>query len=111
MAKIQSEFVFRIAGDGKDDPDGFLHFRNPTNKEMIDFDADTYSVGKRNQMKFNLTPARLALFDKVLIKIVDVTDDAGPITLETKDRIPAGLKLQAMDSALQQWKPEIDVKD
>ncbi len=104
MAKILNEIVVKVGEDGK------LVLRNPTNKEWNEFEAERYSVGKRNRMKDNSGPAREALFDLLLIKVENLEDGEGPITIETKSRIPARIKSQIIFDAFETGQ-EIDIKN
>ncbi len=104
MVKLLKEVEVKVGIDG------LLILREPTNKEWNEFEAERYPIGKRNRLKDNSGTARQALFDKLLIRIENLEDNEGIITLETKDRIPARLKgkiiFDAFESDL-----DIDVKN
>ena len=104
MAKLQNEINVKI-GD-----DGLIVLREPTNKEWNDFTADRYPVGRRNKMKDNSGTARAELFDKLVVRIEKIEDNAGPITMETKERIPGRLKAQIIFDALESGN-DVDVKN
>jgi hypothetical protein len=102
--KLSKEIEVKIGADG------LIVLREPATKEWNEFTADRYQVGKRNRMKDNSGQAREALFDLLLIKIENIEDDAGAITLETKDRIPARLKGQIIFDVFESGQ-EVDVKN
>jgi len=102
--KLGNEIEVKVGEDGK------IILREPTNKEWNDFQSERYPVGRHNKMKDNSGPARVALFDKLLIKIENIEDDQGVIALETKDRIYARLKGQIIFDAFESGQ-EVDVKN
>ena len=104
MAKLSKGVEVKVGTDG------LIILREPTNKEWNDFEADRYPVGKRNRMRDNSGAARADLFDKLVQKIENLEDGDGPITLETKDRIPARLKGQIIFDAFETG-IEVDVKN
>lgn len=104
MAKLAKDVEVRIGTDG------LIILREPTIKEWNEFTSERYPVGKRNQMKDNSSAARLSLFDKLLIRIENIEDDQGVITLETKDRIPARMKVQIIFDAFESGQ-DVDVKN
>jgi len=81
MAKLSGEIEVKVGEDG------LIVLRKPTNKEWNDFDAARYPVS-RNKIKNHAIEARAELFDKLVVRIENLEDDQGPITLETKARIP-----------------------
>lgn len=104
MAKLTKEIQVKVGEDG------LIVLREPTNKEWNEFEADRYPVGKKNRMKDNSGPARCNLFDKLVVKIENIEDDSGPITLESKDRFPARFKAQIIFDSFENGQ-EIDVKN
>ena len=104
MAKLSKEIEIKIGADG------LLVLREPSNAEWNEFTADRYPVGKRNRLKDNSGVAREALFDLLMVKIENIEDDDGAITLETKDRIPGRLKAQIIFEAFES-NQDIDVKN
>ena len=104
MAKLSNEIEVKVG------PDGLLVLRNPTNKEWNCFEADRYPVGKRNRMKDNSGSARVALFDLLLVRIENIEDGVGPITIETKDRFPGRMKSQIIFDAFETGQ-DIDIKN
>jgi site-specific recombinase XerC len=84
--------------------------RQPSNKELNDFLAERYEVGKRNRMKDNSTPARIEFFDKLLTgveNLVDANDQT--ITPAQADQIPANWKNDVIFRLFEN--NEIDVKN
>ena len=81
MAKLNGEIEVKV-GD-----DGLIALREPTNREWNDFEAARYPLS-RNKIKNHALEARADLFDKLVVRIENIEDDQGPITLETKERIP-----------------------
>ncbi len=104
MAKILKEVEVRVGTDG------LIILREPTNKEWNEFEMERYSVGKRNRMKDNSGPARCALFDLLLVRIENLEDSEGQITVESKARIPSRLKTQIIFDAFETGQ-EIDIKN
>ena len=104
MAKLGKEIEVKIGEDG------VIVLREPTNKEWNEFSAERYPVGRHNKMKDNSGAARAVLFDTILTKVENIEDDEGPITLETKDRIPARLKGQIIFDAFETGS-DVDVKN
>ncbi len=92
--KISNEIEVRV-GD-----DGLITLREPTNKEWNDFTASRYPT-KGRKTKDKSTPARADLFDKVVTKIEKIEDDTGPITVETKERLPNRIKSSAIFQAFE----------
>ncbi|MFH2073969.1 MAG: hypothetical protein ABIJ57_01290 [Pseudomonadota bacterium] len=68
--------------------------RQPTNKELNDFLAERYEVGRRGKMKDHSLQARIELFDLLLIAVENLEGtDGKPITgPDRKDEIPPNWK-------------------
>ena len=81
--------------------DGEIEFREPTNKEWNNFSAARYPVQRGGKVKDNSTQARVDLFDLLVIRIERVEDAQGPITVETKDRLPIRIKTAAIFEAFE----------
>jgi hypothetical protein len=94
MAKLGNEIQIKIGEDG------LIVLRQPTNREWNAFEAERYQL-RRNKIQDNASKARVALFDTLVVKIENVEDDQGPITLETKDRIPDRRKAEMIFKALE----------
>jgi hypothetical protein len=103
MAKLNGEIEVKV-GD-----DGLIALRNPTNKEWNDFEAARYPLS-RNKIKNHALEARAELFDRVVVRIENIEDDQGPITLETRDRIPNRIKSSIIFRTFE-TDEEIDVKN
>ncbi len=102
--KLNKEIEIKVGSDG------LIVLREPTNKEFNDFQADRYPLGRRNQMKDNSGQARMALFDRLVIKIENIEDNDGAITLDTKDRIPARVKGQIIFDVFESGQ-DVDIKN
>lgn len=81
--------------------DGKVILREPTNAEWNNFIANRYPIGRGNRPKDNSSNARAELFDKLLIAVENIEDDAGIITVETKERIPSRIKAEAVFKAFE----------
>ncbi len=103
MAKFLKEIEVKVGADG------LIVLREPTNKEWNEFEAERYSVGKRNRMKDNSGPARCALFDTLLVRVENLEDSDGQITVSSSARIPSRLKTQIIFDAFETQ--EIDIKN
>lgn len=85
MAKFVKEHEIKIGEDG------LIVLREPTNVEWARFSNDRASVS-RGKVKLSGAQARCRLFDKIIVRIENIEDDGGTITLETLDRIPDRVK-------------------
>ncbi|MDD5774362.1 MAG: hypothetical protein PHS64_00290 [Candidatus Omnitrophica bacterium] len=102
--KLGQEITVNIGDDGR------IVLREPSNREWNEFQSERYPVGRRNQMKDNSGPARVALFDKLVVKIENLEDDQGVITIDSKDRIPARIKGQIIFDAFEAAS-DVDIKN
>lgn len=102
--KLRQEITVNIGDDGR------IVLREPTNREWNEFQQDRYPVGKRNQLKDNSGPARVVLFDKLVVRIENIEDDQGAITLDSKDRIPDRIKGQIIFDAFEA-SSDVDIKN
>jgi hypothetical protein len=67
--------------------------REPTKAEWRLFLRDRYPI--KNGIPVNQSsPARQALFDKLLLRVENACDDRGEITVSEKHRIPARMREQ-----------------
>jgi len=89
--------------------DGLVVFREPTNEEWNDFAAERYPVGRHAKMKDNSSAARANLFDKLAVRFENLNDDAGPIGIDDKARIPMRFKAETIFNAFEQ--NEINLKN
>jgi len=89
--------------------DGLIVLREPTDQEWNEFEKARYQV-RRNKFKDNASRARIDFFDKLVIRIEKIEDDQGPITLETKERIPNRKKAQIVFQAFE-TNDEIEIKN
>ena len=89
--------------------DGHVVLREPTAREWNNYTAAKGQL--RGQRYIDKTSqARGDLFDKIVMNIEGIEDDNGPITMETKDRIPLRLKSQIIFKAFEE-EDAIDVKN
>ena len=72
--------------------DGIITLREPTNAEWNNFAGRRYPISKKGKIIDNSMEARTELFDVLVLKIENIEDTRGPITIETKERIPARIK-------------------
>ena len=89
--------------------DGLIVLREPTNKEWNEFINSQVIWDKRTKATFRINEAREELFDKLVIKIENIEDDDGLITLEGKHRIPSRIKTKIITEVFEL--EEIDVKN
>ena len=76
--------------------------RRPTNKELNDFLAERYDIGRKGKMRDNSLSARTAFFDLLLTEVENLEDPDGKIiTPERKDEIPANWKSSVVFQAFE----------
>lgn len=86
--------------------DGIILLREPTNKEWNNFTKNRFITGKGRAVTDTSTKARADLFDILVKDIKNLEDNTGPITLETKERLPHRIKADVILNAF-----EADVVD
>ena len=87
MELVDTDRVARVGADGE------VALRQPTPHEWNRFQEDLYPV-RRNKVTNNASKARCDLFDRLVTRIDNIGDNAGPITLDSLERFPARLKAQ-----------------
>ena len=102
--KLSAEIKINIGEDG------IVTLREPTNAEWNNFTAKRYPFGRRGRMIDNSTEARVELFDKLILKIENLEDAQGLITIETKERMPARIKSSIIFNAFE-TEEVVDIKN
>jgi len=101
--KLSKEISVRVGEDG------LIVLREPTNAEWNEFNNSQLVPGKKGRMSFRINEAREKLFDTLLVKIENIEDADGPITVETRERLPSRFKSRVIIEAFEL--DEIDVKN
>jgi hypothetical protein len=91
MAKLTAEIRVPIRHEGEIVP---ITIRRPSNEEMNVYlgRKTEYTQGKDKKLRTCEPEARHELFDKLVVKVENLEDEAGQVTAETLDRIPANWK-------------------
>jgi len=91
--------------------DGHIELRQPTNKEWDEFSNARFPVKRGGaRMVDRSNKARIAFFDLLVTKIDNVEDSAGPITVDTKERLPDWLKQDVIFRAFEN-REDVEVKN
>ncbi len=106
MARIASQITSVIKVG---DEEVIVTLRKPTNKELNEFLAARYEVGRKNRMKDNSHVARVELFDKLVVKIENLEDESGPVDAGRKEAFPANWKNDIVFKSFED--NEIEVKN
>ncbi len=101
--KLNDKNIVTIGDDGE------IEFREPTNSEWNNFCSGRYPVQRGNKVKDNSNQARVDLFNLLVVRIDNVEDGAGTITVETKERLPIRIKTAAIFEAFES--SEVEAKN
>jgi len=104
-SSFSKNIVIEYAGGGE------IHLNRPTVQQLNAFNKDSRPKGRKlNMENADIEGARVKLFDKLFIKIVNFIDDAGNRIPEDKlEHIPDDEKTHIITQAVQV--KEIDIKN
>ncbi len=88
--------------------DGLIVLREPTDAEWNEFSSELISFRRHGKAKDESVEARIKLFNKLVVRIENLEDSQGPITMENK-RLRARLKSDIIFNTFQQ--SEIEEKN
>ncbi len=93
--KLTGSYIEKVGEDGE------IELREPTPEEWNQFVADRYPVTRKGKMIDKSGEARCALFDKIAVRVTNLEDNEGPITMTDLQRIPARIKGKAILNQLE----------
>jgi hypothetical protein len=103
--RLSNEIEVQVGDDGR------IVLRQPTNKEWNEFTAARFPMKRGGQRMVDKSHiARVDLFDLIVVKIDNIEDGAGPITVDTKDRLPDWIKQDVIFRAFE-LREDIEVKN
>lgn len=94
--KLSNEVEITIRGG--DEVDGKVILREPTAEEWNEFQTRSVQVSKRKSMEVinNTNLARVELFDRIVVRLENISDEEGEITLERLYAFPARFKAECI---------------
>lgn len=95
-----------IVGD-----DGEIVLRQPNNEEWNTFAKTRFPMRRGGQKPVdNSGPARVKFFDLLVVEISNIEDVTGPITMETKERLPEWIKTDVIFRAFEN-REDVELKN
>jgi hypothetical protein len=89
--------------------EGYFFLREPTKAEWRFFLRDRYPI-KKGVMVNHSSPARQALFDKLLLRVENACDGKGELTANEKHRIPGKMKEESIFVAFEEGRDPVSGK-
>ena len=91
--------------------DGVITLREPTAKEINEFQSRAYPVrnARKGKISTNASDHRVKFFDEIFIGVENCENEQGPIPADGKDRIPERYKNEIILHYVE--KVDIDIKN